>query len=43
MGPCRGSGWIDISDKNNFQLVQYVLSTTVPNEKIDKFLEAMKK
>jgi hypothetical protein len=43
MGPCRGSGWIDISDKNNFQLVQYVLSTTVPNEKIDKFLEAMRK
>ena len=43
MGPCRGSGWIDISDENNFQLVQYVLSTTVPNDKIDQFLEAMRK
>ena len=43
MGPCRGSGWIDISDENNFQLVQYVLSNTVPNDKIDQFLEAMRK
>ena len=43
MGPCRGSGWIDISGDNKFQLVQYVLSTTVPNDKINQFLEAMKK
>ncbi len=43
MGPCRGSGWIDISDEDNFQLVQYVLSTTVPNDKIKQFLEAMRK
>lgn len=43
MGPCRGSGWIDISDENKYQLVQYVLSVTVPNEKINGFLEAMRK
>lgn len=43
MGPCRGSGWIDISNEDNFKLVQYVLSTTVPNDKINQFLEAMRK
>ncbi|MBK9688350.1 MAG: nuclear transport factor 2 family protein [Saprospiraceae bacterium] len=35
MGPCRGSGWIAI-EGNQLKIKQYVLSMTVPNDKIDE-------
>jgi hypothetical protein len=34
MGPCRGSGWIAI-EGDQLKIKQYVLSMTVPNDKID--------
>ena len=41
MGPCRGSGWIDVSQKP-YQIYQYVLSVTVPNDKIKPVIELLK-
>ncbi len=42
MGPCRGSGFVAIDDDGNFKIVQYVLSVTVPNDKINRVIEAIK-
>ncbi|MFM2395415.1 MAG: hypothetical protein RLZZ546_3398 [Bacteroidota bacterium] len=41
MGPCRGSGWIELKEDKMY-IKQYILSVTVPNEKIQKFIEALK-
>lgn len=41
MGPCRGSGWIEVSEEKMY-IKQYILSVTVPNDKIQKFIEATK-
>jgi hypothetical protein len=38
MGTCRGSG-VMIREKSGWKLVQYHLSVTVPNEKIQHFIE----
>ena len=40
MGPCRGSGWIAI-EGDQLKIKQYVLSMTVPNDKIDGVLQAI--
>ena len=40
MGPCRGSGWIAISN-GELKIKQYVLSMTVPNDKIENVLQAI--
>jgi DNA-binding transcriptional regulator/RsmH inhibitor MraZ len=40
MGPCRGSGWIAI-EGNQLKIKQYVLSMTVPNDKIEGVLQAI--
>jgi hypothetical protein len=37
MGTCRGSG-VMIKDKKEWKLVQYHLSVTVPNERIQEFI-----
>ncbi len=42
MGPCRGSGFIDVSDDGQFSIMQYVLSVTVPNDKINGVIEVIK-
>jgi hypothetical protein len=41
MGPCRGSGWIDITN-GLYKLKHYVLSVTVPNDDIQEFLKIEK-
>lgn len=40
MGPCRGSGWIAI-EGDQLKIKQYVLSMTVPNDKIDGVLQSI--
>ena len=40
MGPCRGSGWIAIENQE-LKIKQYVLSVTVPNDKIEGVLQAI--
>ena len=40
MGPCRGSGWLTV-EGSELKIKQYVLSVTVPNDKIKGFLKAM--
>lgn len=40
MGPCRGSGWIAI-EGSQLYIQQYVLSLTVPNDKIESVLQAI--
>lgn len=42
MGPCRGSGFLNVNSDNNFSIMQYVLSVTVPNDKIKGVIEAIK-
>jgi hypothetical protein len=41
MGPCRGSGFIVTDENNNMKIMQYVLSLTVPNEKIEQVIKAI--
>lgn len=40
MGPCRGSGWIAI-EGDKLKIKQYVLSLTVPNDKIEGVLQSI--
>jgi hypothetical protein len=39
MGPCRGSGYIDIDADGKYSIMQYVLSMTVPNDKVNGVIE----
>ena len=43
MGVCRGSGVLKITNEepNEFEIKQYVLSVTVPNEKIQNVINAI--
>ena len=43
MGVCRGSGVLKITNEepNEFEIKQYVLSLTVPNEKIQNVINAI--
>lgn len=43
MGPCRGSGFINIKPDGQFKIMQYVLSVTVPNDKIQGVIDVIKK
>ena len=40
MGTCRGSGVFVLNAKNEWKLMQYVLSVAVPNESIEAVKEA---
>ncbi|MBK8698878.1 MAG: nuclear transport factor 2 family protein [Saprospiraceae bacterium] len=40
MGPCRGSGWLALED-DKLLIKQYVLSITVPNDKMQGVLETI--
>jgi SnoaL-like domain len=42
MGPCRGSGFLNVTKDGNFSIMQYVLSVTVPNDKIQGVIKAIK-
>lgn len=42
MGTCRGSGVLEL-EKGSWQIKQYVLSVTVPNEDMTKVIKLLKK
>lgn len=41
MGPCRGSGFLNVNKDGSFSIMQYVLSVTVPNDKIQAVIKAI--
>lgn len=43
MGPCRGTGVVVRDGVNGWKIAHYTLSVTIDNEKIDGFIELVKK
>ncbi len=42
MGPCRGSGFINVAADGKLSIMQYVLSMTVPNDKVKGVIDVVK-
>ncbi|MEM9261578.1 MAG: nuclear transport factor 2 family protein, partial [Bacteroidota bacterium] len=42
MGPCRGTAVVKRDGVNGWKIAHYTLSVTIPNDKIDGFIELTK-